>query len=184
VFEELQPDYRIELPTPADAVQARVIARDVLLMITRGRADGQAMFFDEELNTALDPLRLQHAVGVRCARGSCGRGLGFIALTTQGAQIKSGNRLAPRSQRFGSTYDLADITRPEGHRTYPGWVEDARAGVGYVFPTGERDGVGSGFDERRQYRCSCGATYTVTNTQLLKIYVGAIALGCNKMPLQ
>ena len=173
-----------EFPARADPATARRLAIDLLPNITRRRADGQAMYFDSELNQALDPLRLQPAVRVRCPKGGCGRGLGFIAIKTQGASIESGNRLSPRSKRIGGIYDLADITQPDGHRTYPGWVEDARAGLGYVFPTGEREGVGSGFDERRQYRCRCGGTYTLTNTELLRLYVGAIALGKAEIPLQ
>lgn len=174
-----------QLPAAADPTEAGKIALQILPTLTRGCADGREIYGNAELNEALNPLRMQPAVGVLCGRTRCRHALGYIALKTQGAAIESGNRLAPKRRRIGGIYDLDHITADDDRwRTFPGWVEDSQAGKGTVRPTGEQPGVGSGFDERREYRCPrCNATFTLTNTQLLKLYVAAISLGNNKIPL-
>lgn len=170
---DVESAWLVSLPAAAHPRDAPEIAKAVLPLVTRRRADGQAVYFDAELNEALDPLRMQPALGLRCGR--CSHGLGFIALKTQGAAVESGNKLSKPKRRIGGIYDLAQIVEHSGR--FPEWVDDANAGKGYVYPTGDRREASTGEPQRRQYRCPCGATYTYTNTQLLRIYLGGLADG-------
>lgn len=120
--------------------------------------------------------------------------MAWIALDMSSTYMMSGNR---RSRwRYGGMYDLADITpAPLGGRKYHGWVEDAMAGLGSVFFTGERPGVFSGFTERRTHVCrQCDRRtargskspryYTHNNTELLRLWLMAIANGDDRIRLQ
>ncbi len=177
--------YRLDspLPDPATGAEARTAARRALALCPDGAADGDAIFTNTALNAALDPLRLHPALGVRC--GSCGTGIAYIALNTQGAYVVSANNRQTPKRRRGGIYDLDNITTASGTRNLPGWQEDAAAGRGTVTPTGERSGIGSGLAERRTHSCPrCNATYTHTNTTLLQYYLEAISRGGGEVLLK
>lgn len=165
------------LPAPVTGAEARTAAELALRLCPDGVADGNAIFTNAELNTALDPLRLHPALGVRCGR--CEIGIAFLALAPQGAHVISGNTRQPPKRRHGGVYDLADITPAHGGgRRQLGWQEDAAAGRGNITATGERPGVASGFAERRTHTCPrCRAAYTHTNTTLLQLYLTATSRG-------
>ncbi len=149
------------------------------------------MFQNRPLVEALDPLRLYPALPIMCR---CGYRMGWVALAGQGAYVVSGNRRTSRDARLGGVFDLAD----EGSRHslgLPGWVQDAEQGRGSVIPTGERPGVFSGFPERRTHVCKkCaqrryrGETrlghYTHRNTELLRLYLEAVATGNREIRLK
>ncbi len=178
--------YRLDtpLPAPATGAEARAAAQRALALCPAGAADGSAIFSNAELNTALDPLRLHPALGVRCGR--CETGIAYLALAPQGAHMVSANNRQPKKKhRRGGIYDLADITEAHGGgRRLPGWQEDAQNGRGAVVPTGERAGVASGLAERRTHSCPrCQANYTHTNTTLLQKFLETIARGDSEIRL-
>lgn len=171
------------VPEPAAGAAARAAAQNALSLCTDAAADGPAALNDRELNTALDPLRLFPALGVRC--GHCEHGLGYVALNTQGATLVSGNTRRPPKRRRGGVHDLGTITDPAvASRGVMGWQADAQAGVGAVTPTGERPQSHTGVPQRRTHGCAkCHANYTHNNTTLLRMYFEAIARGDNEIRL-
>jgi len=177
--------YRVDdsLPSPVVGASAREAAERALALCGDGAADGPQAFINVDLNQALDPLRLHPAVGVRCGR--CDFGIAYLALTTQGATVVSGNVRRPPKQRGGGIYDLGDLTQSStAGRGTIGWQADADAARGSVTPTGEREGSRIGLAQRRTHTCKeCSANYTHNNTTLLRKYLGAIASGDNKLRL-
>ncbi len=171
------PAFRLdppEPPPPPTPQQARDAAARALQLLADGApADGPVVHEASELNTALDPLRLHPAMGVRCGRLSCGRGLGYVALDPNAARLLSGNRRQPRSKRGGGIHDLADISPHSGR--FEGWVQDSEDRRGSVTATGEAPGQRTGLPQRRTYHCEgCGADYTLTNSRLLFLYLEAV----------
>lgn len=180
------PSFRLdppELPPPPAQEQARKAATRALQILAADvqAADGPAVYAANELNTALDPLRLHPALGVRCSK--CEHGLGFVAVEPESARMMSGNRLQPPHLRRGGIYDLADKTPHKGR--YEGWIQDAEDQKGSVTPTGEAPGQRTGLPQRRTYHCrGCGADYTVKNSRILALYLAAIARGDHEIRLR
>jgi hypothetical protein len=184
----------LHLTEPAAGQRARTIAHEALKLVDPAGADGKAMFSNRPLNDALDPLRLHPAMAMRC---SCGHRMAWIALDQQGAHMVSANRRIRPKWRQGGVFDLAALTPAPttGGRRLQGWVEDAQANLGSVFPTGERPGIFSGFTERRTHICrKCKhrkkhgkprpRAYTHTNTALLRLWLDAIANGEHEIRLK
>ena len=117
------------------------------------------------------------ALGARC--GNCGYGIAWIALKDQTALLALANKLQPPKRRYGGMYDLDDITQAGlSGRAQEGWVEDANAGKGSLTPTRNREGVGSGYNERAIWHCrnrGCARKFTRVNNTLLAKYLHAIA---------
>jgi hypothetical protein len=172
------------LPQPAQGAATRAAARHALTLCVEHAADGPAAFTNADLNTALDPLRLHPVLSVRCAH--CERGLGFVALNTQGATLVSGNKRQPPRRRRGGIYDLDAITTAEGGgRRLMGWQEDAEAGRGNVEPTGEAPTRRTGFAQRRAYQCpNCSNRVVLNNTRYLRLYLTAIERGDSEIRLK
>jgi hypothetical protein len=174
------PAFRLDPPEPPPRPtreQASRAATEALRLMDAGApADGPVVHQPSELNTALDPLRLHPALGVRCGRLTCGRGLGYVALDPNAARLMSGNRRQPPSKRRGGIDDLADISPHSGR--FEGWVQDSEDRRGSVRVTGEAPGQRAGLPQRRTYHCTgCGADYTLTNSRLLTLYLEAVERG-------
>jgi hypothetical protein len=182
----------LQLREPAVGQRARTIAREASKLVTPEGADGKAMFENRSLIDALDPLRLHPAMAVVC---SCGYRMAWIALDQQGAQMVSANRRTRPGWRRGGVCDLAHLTSAAAGRGFRGWVRDANAERGAVFPTDERMREFSGFPESRAHICPrCKRRMTHgrpvpghdphSNTALLHLWLEAIANGNHEIRLK